>query len=224
MNHTVTDPDLAVITSKWERFGHASLRSVDRQMFFQQGYIQLEGLLSTNLAEALSSEARSVLLTLQSSEPGQAQAPIEQGLASSRCQAVGGLAPLLVHLHLYLVPLVRALTGRVLVPAHAWYNFYLDHDGMRLHVDTEGSELVLLTTAMGDVRALHLHPELYGRTQDELEVFQRDSKWKPESGVPMDYPRFGFLAHRGHVLPHHRPGCPVSEPCAVAAFHYSSLF
>jgi hypothetical protein len=193
-------------------------------MFIRQDYVQLKELLSASFAEALSSEARGVLSAMHSPEPGQSQATIEKGLTAPSSEATVVLAPLLVHLHLSLVPLVRALTGRVLVPAHAWYNFYVSDDGMWLHVDTEGSELVLLTTALGDVGPLHLHPELRGRTQDELEAIQRDPKWKPESGVPMDYPRLGFLAHRGHVVPHHRPGWPVSEPCAVAALHYSSLF
>lgn len=220
----MTEPNPVGKPSEWGRLARIFPESLERQTFIRQDYVQLNGFLSASFAETLSSEARCVLSVMRGPEPGQSRAPIKQSLTALSNQTTVVLAPLLAHLHLSLVPLVRALTGRVFVPAHAWYNFYVSNDGMRLHIDTEGSELVLLTTALGDIGPLHLHPELRGRTQDELEAIQSDRNWKPESGVMMDYPRLGLLAHRGYMVPHHRPGRPVSEPCAVAALHYSSLF
>ena len=224
MNPNMTQTDPVAELSELEQLACILPKSFERQTFIQQNYVQLKGLLSASFAEALSSEARCVLSAMHSAESGQYRAPSEQGLTAASNQATRVLAPLLAHLHLALIPLVRALTGRLLVPAHAWYNFYMIDDSMGLHIDTEGSELVLLTTALGDVGPLHLHPELRDRTQGELEAIQRHPNWRLESGVPMDYPRLGLLAHRGHVIPHHRPGRPVSEPCAVAALHYASLF
>lgn len=197
--------------------------SIERQTFIRQDYVELKGLWSASFAEALSSEARYVLSATGRSEPRQSPDSIERGLTAPSRKAAVDFAPLLVHLHLSLVPLARALTGRMLVQAHAWYNFYTNDDGLWLHVD-EGSELVLLSTVFGDTGSLHLHPELRGRTQGELEAIQIDPNWKTESGVRIGYPRLGLLAHRGHIVPHHRPSRPVAEPCAVAALHYSSLF
>lgn len=224
MNRNLTEPGPVTESSEWGRLAPCLPESVDRQTFIREDYVQLKGLWSASFGEALSSEARYVLLATHGLEPGRSRAPIGRGMTAPSSEATVVLAPLLAHLHLSLVPLARALTGRMLVPAHAWYNFYTIDDGMWLHLDTEGSELALLTTALGNVGPLHLHPELRGRTQDELEAIQRDPKWQPETGVPMGYPRLGLLAHRGHVVPHHRPGRPVSEPCAVAALHYASLF
>lgn len=218
MQYHMIEPDPSAGLSEGGKLVRSLPNSVERQTFMGQDYVQLEGLLSETFADALSGEARNVFSVTHQPDSEQPADPIE-----SSGQATEVLAPLLRHLHLSLVPLARALTGQVLVPAHAWYNFYTSDDHMWLHIDS-GSELVLLTTALGQVGPLHLHPELRGKTQAELEIIQRDPAWEPESGVPVDYPRLGLLAHRGHVVPHHRPGHPVSEPCAVAALHYLSLF
>jgi hypothetical protein len=224
MNHNLPDPDPVAELSKSGWFARILPEPVERQTFVRQNYIQLKGVLRASFTEALSSEARRVLSAMHSVERGESLDPVEQGLTALSSQTTSVPAPLLVHLHLSLIPFVRALTGQLLVPAHAWYNFYVRDDGMRLHVDTEGSELVLLSTVLGEVGPLHLHPNLSGRSQDELEAIQKDPNWKTESGVPIYYPRLGLLAHRGHLVPHHRLGRTVSEPSAVAALHYSSLF
>lgn len=223
MNHNITEPDLIAELSERGQLARFLPEPSERQRFIRQDYIQIKSLWSANFAEALSSEAHRLFYVMHKLGRKQSATPIKRGLTTSSSQGVV-LAPLLAHLHLSLVPFARALTGQMLVPAHAWYNFYESNDGLWLHVDADGSELVFLTTVLGNVGPLHLHPDLRGKTQDELETLQKDTKWRPESGVPLNYPWLGLLAHRGHLVPHHRPGKSVSEPCAVAALHYSPLF
>src|SRR5687768_9675614 len=132
----------------------------EHRMFSAQAFIQLHDIIKPALGEAIRQEARLVLFRKQSDTATRSLGAREVEMSEPK----GGIpAPLLAHLHLALLPLARALTGRMLVPAHAWYNFYLNNDRLRLHVDSQGSELVFLSTALGEVGPLHLHPELRGK-------------------------------------------------------------
>lgn len=227
MKHAV---DTAAVTGL-DEFGQFAFRLPNHdelQKFMRRGYVHIEELWSTDFAEAFSREARGILAGPNRPESVSSRPRCEQRRTAPSRQIKASNstphAPFLAQLHFSLVPLARALTGRMLVPAHAWYNCYTTHDGLLLHVDTEGSELALLTTALGDVGPLHLHPELRGKTQDELEAVQMDPNWDLNSGVAVAYPRLGLLAHRGNMIPHHRPETPIQCPSAVAALHYASLF
>lgn len=178
------------------------------------GYVVIGGLWTHLLAESLEAEAAALLPAAQDRE-WQAGPPK---------QATASEAPLLAQLHLSLVPLARAVSGKLLVPTCGWYNFYPFEDGIWLHVDVVDSDLVILTTVLGVVGPLHLHPDLADMSQDQLDVVQNGGEWDPNCGVPVDYPRFGIVAHRGRKIPHHRPGRRLTAPAAVAALHYKSLW
>jgi hypothetical protein len=132
--------------------------------------------------------------------------------------------PLLTSLLFSLVGLVRALTGRLLVPTFSSYGYYDNNDKTLLHLDQERCHITLLTTALGKVGPLHLHPELRGKTMEELGALESDPAWDKASGVPVVYPARGLTALRGNVLPHNRPGMPVPELSAVGALCYRALF
>jgi hypothetical protein len=134
------------------------------------------------------------------------------------------VAPLLGWLHFALLPIVRQFTGQMLVPSNAWYNFYPINDAIWLHIDVAESDLVVVSTALGEVGALHLHPTLQGADQTELDSIRTAPEWDERSGVRVPYPRRGILIQRGRKLPHHRPGHELPVPSAVLALHYRSLW
>lgn len=170
------------------------------------------------LGEALEDEARLVTRTRRRPGPGTAQR------AGPRGQVVVGHAPILARFQSSLVPVLRGLTGRMLVPVHAWYNRYERDDGIWLHVDVDESEIVALATVVGRVGALHVHPDLRGLDQDRLDAVRGADGWRDDCGVRLAYPPCGVLVQRGREIPHHRPSKPLSEPAVVAALHYRSLF
>ncbi|MFC4514202.1 hypothetical protein [Streptomyces ehimensis] len=188
----------------------------DRRAFTARGCLAVEGLWDDRCAAALAHEAGRLLPRGRRAGPGGPERPSRQAVAAD--------APLLARLHRALVPLARALAGRLLVPTCAWYNYYEQHDGIWLHIDIDASELALLTTVLGEVGPLHLHPALRGRTQDQLDALQRDPDWDCHSGTAVRYPCRGVLAQLGRAVPHHRPGRPLARPGAVAALHYRSPF
>ncbi len=194
----------------------------EQRVFLSQGYVGLEGLWSIAFASALSREAGELMRTAR--PPGGRPRPPVVSSRSPSSQTTVADAPLLACLHFALVGSARALTGRMLVPAYAVFNYYAADDGVWLHVDTEGCELTLLTTVLGNVGPLHLHPELLGVSSERLEALEDTPGWDPNSGSLVEYPHLGALAHRGDTVPHHRPGRTVAEPSAVAALHYRSLF
>ena len=59
---------------------------------------------------------------------------------------------------------------------------------------------------------------------EELGALEADPAWDHASGFPVVYPTRGLTALSGNVLPHNRPGMPVSELSAVGALCYRSLF
>ncbi|MFF6772314.1 hypothetical protein ACFY8W_01980 [Streptomyces sp. NPDC012637] len=184
-----------------------------RDSLARQGCATFGGLWDSATAEALAGEAAALF------PAAEATARRAGGLI----QATASDAPLLTRLHFALVPLARALTGRLLVPSYGWYNFYPSDDAIWLHVDVEKSDLAILGTVSGGVGPLHIHPELAGRTQAELDRLQTGPSWDADSGCRTAYPRRGVLALRGRSVPHHRPGRPLTTLGAVAALHFTSL-
>jgi hypothetical protein len=186
---------------------------IHQESLAEQGFVAFGELWNSTTAEAIAEEAASLFPAADSTARR----------AGGLVQATASEAPLLTHLQFALVPLVRALTGRLLVPSYGWYNFYPTDDAIWLHVDVERSDLAVLATALGSVGPLHLHPELAGTTQAELDRLQTDPSWNAHGGHRIGYPERGIVALRGRSLPHHRPGRPLPTPCAVAAMHFTSL-
>ncbi|MFI8823859.1 hypothetical protein [Streptomyces sp. NPDC053431] len=190
-----------------------AVASTHRESLARQGCAAFGELWNGATAEAIAVEAAELF-------PAAAEIARRTG---GLIQATASDAPLLTRLHFALVPLARALTGRLLVPSYGWYNFYPGDDGIWLHVDVERSDLAILATALGGVGPLHIHPELAGSTQAELDRLQAGPSWDADSGRRIAYPRRGVLALRGRSVPHHRPGRPLSALGAVAALHFTSL-
>ncbi len=122
-----------------------------------------------------------------------------------------------------LIPFLRVLTGHLLVPLNSWYISYEGTDGISLHIDPEKSDISVLISVLGEVGPLHLHPELEGQNQNQLDIYYQGADWKPNSGIPLTYPYDGIIVNRGHRIPHHRTGKPISQRCAVAVMHYTIL-
>jgi hypothetical protein len=193
--------------------GLPTVASSHRECLAGQGFAAFSELWNSSTAEAIAVEAAALF------PAAEATARRAGGLI----QATSSDAPLLTRLHFALVPLARALTGRLLVPSYGWYNFYPRDDAIWLHVDVEKSDLAIVATALGGVGPLHVHPELAGRTQAELDRLQTGPSWDADSGCRIAYPRRGVLALRGRSVPHHRPGRPLATLGAVAALHFTSL-
>ena len=127
----------------------------------------------------------------------------------------------LMHFQIALLPLLQILTGNTLVPSDSWYIYYEGTDRISLHVDPKGSDFSVLTSVLGEVGPLHLHPELEDLNQNQLDSYYNGVDWNPTTGVPLRYPCDGIIINRGHRIPHHREGKPVSQLCAVATLHYT---
>jgi hypothetical protein len=193
-----------------------------QESYFSQHFAHLGGLWGPQVSVAMEREARrrSASATLPETGPRIPVSP-ERGTGKMIPVASGEL---LLRLHHAFVPLVRGLSARCLFPTFAAYGYYEGDDEVVLHVDGEPSDLVLLIPALGDVGPLHLHDELVGLSPVELGRLESDPKWDRTSGLPIVYPTDGVTAIRGNVVPHHRPGRPISQLGAVAALHYRSLF
>ncbi|MFG2987454.1 hypothetical protein ACGFYQ_40640 [Streptomyces sp. NPDC048258] len=178
------------------------------------GYAVVDALWTSAFAQSLAVEAERLIRRAVPAHQVKGPPP----------QATAAEAPLLSWLQFALLPTARALTGQVLVPICGWYNFYPVNDGIWLHVDVDDSDLVILATALGEVGPLHLHPQLQGLNQAELDVVYEAPSWNDTSGTPVAYPPLGIVAHRGRMVPHHRPGRPVRSPSAVAALHFKSIW
>ena len=178
------------------------------------GHAMIEGVWSRKTARRLAREAAALFAHRQ----------VTSGSIGPPQQATASDAPVLASLQFALLPMARALTGQLLVPSCGWYNFYPTDDAIRLHTDVEESDLVLLASVLGEPGPLHLHPELQGRVQSELDAIQNDPGWNPAGGVAVPYPPLGILALRGRKVPHHRAGSPCSSLTAVIALHYKTLW
>jgi hypothetical protein len=193
-----------------------------QETFFSGYHAHLDRLWGPELSCAMAAEADRRWATAILPETGP-RTPVSSDRATGKRTPVASGA-LLDRLHHALVPLARALSARLLLPAFAAYGYYQGDDRVVLHLDGEPSDVVLLTPALGDIGPLHLHPEMVGMNPVELGRFESDAGWDRVSGLPIRYPRDGVTALRGNVVPHHRPGRPISGLCAVAALHYRSLF
>lgn len=194
----------------------------EQRFFLSAGYAHLEDLWSVELAAAIADEARSRWRFAEIPKQGP-RTPVV-GYRVSHRVTKSATGPLLTSLHFSLVGFVRSLTGRLLVPTFSAYGYYDINDNTLLHLDQERCHITLLTTALGKVGPLHLHPELQGKTMEELGAIESDPEWNHASGFPVVYPSKGVTALSGNILPHNRPGMPVSELSAVGALCYRSLF
>ena len=127
----------------------------------------------------------------------------------------------LMRFQVALLPLLQAMTGNILIPSDSWYIYYEGTDGIPLHDDPKESDISVLTSVLGGVGPLHLHPDLEGQNQDQLDSYYKGVDWNPIGGIPLRYPCDGIIINRGHRVPHHRAGKPISQLCAVATLHYT---
>ena len=185
-------------------------------------HVALHGLWDADVESALADEARRSRLRASGPAAGPAQRTAS-GRPGDRSTLIAS-GPVLQQLHLELAGLARRLTGQALVPTFAAYYYYQDDDEVRLHLDTEDCDLTMITEALGPLGPLHLHPELVGRTTEELTALEADPTWDRWSGLPITHPRRGVTAFRGRRIPHHRPGCLLDGLGAVAALHYRTRY
>ena len=127
----------------------------------------------------------------------------------------------LMQLQIALLPLLRTLTGETPVPSDSWYIYYEGTDGISLHIDPKESDISVLISVLGEVGPPRFHSDLEGQDQNQLDSYYKGVDWNPISGIPLSYPCDGIIINRGHRIPHHREGKPVSQLCAVATLHYS---
>ena len=200
----------------------AKLGPIDPITFRTVGYMQLPNLWSASTSESLAREAAELRAHAVLPEEGP-RTPLAPNRRPSR-QTPAATGPVLSRLHHRLLGTARALSGRLLVPTFCAYGYYEMDDEVLLHVDLPDSEMALVTTALGDVGPLHVHPELRGSTIDDLGALESDPGWDRSSGVRLPYPRFGVTALLGTEMPHHRPGNPLEGLNAVAAMFYRSVF
>jgi len=193
-----------------------------RAWFRSRGHVGLDDLWTPTVGDALAEEAGRLFPTavVPSAGPRTPVAALRRTGAST--PAAGG--PVLEELHTALASLVRALSGRMLVPSFAVYGYFPEEDGVVLHLDTDATDIVLLTTALGEVGPLVLHPDLEAQTPRQLGDRESDPRWDPGGGVPLSYPSLGVAALRGARIPHGRPSRPVATLSAVAALHYRSPY
>ncbi|MFI9240223.1 hypothetical protein [Streptomyces cinnamoneus] len=194
----------------------------EQRSFAAHGHVRLPGLWDRALADGIAAEGRERHAVAEVPRRGPRTPVTARRLPRRGTPAASG--PLLARVHLSLTGLARALTGRLLVPTFAAYGYYEGDDEVFLHIDTEQCDLTLLTTAFGDVGPLHVHPGLIGATMEQLGALESDPRWDRTGGTRVTYPHTGVTALDGHVLPHHRPGRPVTGPNAVAALCYRPLF
>jgi hypothetical protein len=191
-------------------------------VFLDRGYARLDGLWTEALAAGLAADALAAATDRRPPATGP-RTPVTDARTALRQVPVAS-GPLLDAVHHALVPLARTLSGRLVVPSFAVYGYFEDDDECILHYDTDASDVTLLVMALGEVAPLRVHPELRGRTVDELGALECDPTWDRLSGVPVPYTHAGLTAIRGRELPHHRPKGRVEGLSAVAALHYRSLY
>jgi hypothetical protein len=194
----------------------------DRQSFQSQGYVPLNGLWRTCFDDELADEARERHRHARVPDAGPRTAVEERRSVRKETRAATGR--LLSRLHVSMIGLARAVSGRLVVPTFSSYGYYETDDEVLLHLDTDDCDVTLLTTALGQVGPLHLRPELRGSTEAELGRLEADVTWDRHGGIKIDYPQCGLMALAGNVVPHNRPGRPTATLSAVAALCYRALF
>lgn len=192
--------------------------------FLADGFVRLDGLWGSGLADALEAEARSTQAVAIRPERAPGPDSVASPNRAPARQVTVDDAPLLAALHRALARVARLLAGRLVDPSVGNYGYYELDDACYLHVDVDAADVTLLITVAGQLGPLHLHPELVGRGPDELYAIEADPAWDRQSGHLLSYPRYGVAAIRGRVWPHHRPGAPVTGLNAVASLQYGERF
>jgi hypothetical protein len=195
---------------------------LDRATFLEHGFVELPDLFSPLVADAMATEARRLHARAVDPTTGP-RTPVSDERRTGKVTRVA-TGSVLHELHSALAGFVRALSGQMLLPSIASYGYFPDEDGVILHRDSDATDIVLLTTALGQVGPLSVRPELKGCTPAELGARESDPAWDRDGGQVLHYPAFGVAALRGAVLPHHRVSQPVPELSAVAALHYRSAY
>jgi hypothetical protein len=193
-----------------------------RTAFRQRGYVAIADLWSPSVTHALAREARRLAdrATVPTTGP---RTPVAAERYTGRTTPVA-TGPALDSLHHGLTRQVRALSGQLLVPSFATYGYFFSDDGVILHLDTDATDIVVLTTAVGRTGPLLVHPDLQGRTVDDLGALGSDPEWDPRSGDELRYPANGAGVLRGAAIPHHRPALALDEVAVIAALHYRSPY
>ena len=193
--------------------------------FRKMGFVAIQGLIKASLSSALEKDAiasieqdkeilDSRMTSLENNTP---ETRIYQ--STKRSESIN----VLPQLQNALLPLLKVLTGHLLVPLNSWYIYYERTDEILLHADPEKSDISVLISVLGQVGPLHFHPELESQNQNQLDDYYQGPNWSPNSGSSLIYPYDGILINRGHRIPHHRAGKPIPQRSAVAALHYTIL-
>jgi len=201
---------------------HVALKK--RSQFRKTGFVAIHSLIKAELSatleqDAIASSAQNIGIPDSRNTISLEKHTTETAVYKStkRLQSIN----VLPQLQNELLPLLRVLTGHLLEPLNSWYIYYEGTDGISLHIDPEKSDISVLISVLGEVGPLHFHPELEAQNQHQLDAYYQGANWNPNSGIPFTYPYDGILVNRGHRIPHHRTGRPISERCAVATMHYT---
>ena len=194
----------------------------EKARFREDGFVELPDLWTPPMSDALAQEAGR--LFGEAVDPaGGPRIPVSSERRTGKVTRVA-TGSVIQELHASLGAYVRALSGQLLVGSLATYGYFPDDDGVILHRDGEATEIVVLTTALGEVGPLSVRPELRGCSPDELGTLESDPTWDRNGGQLVHYPTFGVAAVRGAALPHHRTARSVPTLSAVAALHYRSPY
>ena len=120
-----------------------------------------------------------------------------------------------------MVTLASELAGAPMQPSHAAYLYYRTGDFIGLHLDLPACELTFLAGVDADAPPLVVHPELRGRSPEELLELARATSGVPEGGVPPPVAPGELIALDGGVAPHHTPRHrPAGRVSALASLCY----
>jgi hypothetical protein len=118
--------------------------------------------------------------------------------------------------------LLSELVGQPVRPARASYNFYWAGHYVGLHTDiAPDCRVTVLTSVLGALDPLVVHPGLSRRPAAELLSLSRATGGFPPGGVRVDVPRGGFLILAGNDVPHHR-AVATGPPSAIAALCFAA--
>ena len=120
-----------------------------------------------------------------------------------------------------MVALASELAGRPMQPSHTAYLYYREGDFIGLHLDLPACELTFLAGVDNDAPPLVVHPELRGRSPEELLELARATDGLPEGGVALPVAPGALIALDGGVAPHHTPRHrPAGIASALASLCY----
>ncbi len=191
--------------------------------FRKIGFVAISGLIKSNFSFALKQDAIASAVQDEAIRDDWMENLKKQSSEITAYQsAMRSLSTsILPQFQTALLPLLRTLTGHLLVPSKSWYIYYEGTDEIRPHVDSEENDISVLTSVLGEVGPLHFYPDLKGQNQNQLDNYYQSEDWNPIGGIPLSYPYDGILINQGHKIPHHRVGKPISQRCAVAVMNYT---